>query len=118
MIITMTAIPHTAPTTALPSPLSRASLLAHGSKYVRYIIESRLLIIFLRNDPQRPKTYLLTCAPNDNANQLAHPNSLIRVFIVRMKQLCILGYRNAPNEDSDQTARMRRPICIFAVPTP
>ena len=30
------------------------------------------------------------------------------VFVVRMKKLYHLGYLNAPSEDSDQTARMRK----------
>ena len=42
--------------------------------------------------PKREKTYLITCAPNEDSNQPAHPRSLIRVFAVRMTKLCILGY--------------------------
>ena len=34
--------------------------------------------------------YLLTCAPNEDSNQPAHPRSLIRIFIVRMTKLCII----------------------------
>ena len=34
----------------------------------------------------------LTCAPNEDSNQPAHPRCPIRVFIVRMKKLCVLGY--------------------------
>ena len=41
----------------------------------------------------------------------AHPRSLIRVFVLRVKKL--LAIQNAPDEDSDQTARMRRLIWIF-----
>ena len=43
-------------------------------------------------EPQREKTYPLTCAPTEDSNQPAHPRSLIRAFVVRMKKLCILGY--------------------------
>ena len=43
-------------------------------------------------EPQREKTYLVTCGPNEDSNQPAHPRSLIRVFVVRLKKLCILGY--------------------------
>ena len=38
------------------------------------------------------KTYLTTCAPNEDSNQPAHPRSLIRVSVVRMKTPSILGY--------------------------
>ena len=43
-------------------------------------------------EPQREKTYLLTCAPNEDSNQPADPRSLIRIFVVRTTKLCILGY--------------------------
>ena len=43
-----------------------------------------------------------------------HPGSLFRVYAVRMKETCINGYKNAPSEDSDQTALMRSLIRIFA----
>ena len=36
--------------------------------------------------------YLLTYASNEDSDQPAHPRCLIRVFIVRMKKLCILSY--------------------------
>ena len=45
-----------------------------------------------RNEPQRQKTYRLTCAPKKDSDQPAHPRSLIKVFVVRMKKLCIPGY--------------------------
>ena len=54
---------------------------------------------------QRGKTYILTWAPNEDSNQSSYPHSLIRVFGVRRKNLCILVYPNAPSEDSDQTGR-------------
>ena len=38
---------------------------------------------------QRDKTYILTCAPNEDSNQLAYPHNMIRVLIVRMKRLCL-----------------------------
>ena len=31
-------------------------------------------------------------APSEDSNQPAHPHSLLRVFVVCMKKLCILGY--------------------------
>ena len=46
------------------------------------------------NEPQREKTYLLTCALKEDSDQPAHPRSLIRVFVVRMMKLCILGCPN------------------------
>ena len=44
-------------------------------------------------EPQREKTYLLTCAPSEDSNQLVGSCSLIRVFVVRMKKFCIHDYR-------------------------
>ena len=38
------------------------------------------------------KTYSLTCVPNKDSNQPAHPQSLNRVFVVCKKELCILFY--------------------------
>ena len=43
-------------------------------------------------EPQRGKTYFLTCVPNEGLDQHAPPRSLTRVFVVRMKKFCILGY--------------------------
>ena len=40
---------------------------------------------------QHEKVYLLTCAPNEDSDQTAHLRSLIWVFVVLMKKLCILG---------------------------
>ena len=42
--------------------------------------------------PQRDKTYRLIGAPNDDSNQPAHPRSLIRAFVVRVKKCCIRNY--------------------------
>ena len=49
-------------------------------------------------EPEREKTYLLTCALNEDWNQSAHPRSLIRIFDGRMKKLCILGYPKCAQE--------------------
>ena len=54
---------------------------------------------------QRQKTYLRTCTPNEHSKQPADPHSLIRIFVVRMNELCILDIQNAPSEHSDQTVR-------------
>ena len=53
--------------------------------------------------PQREKTYLLTCAPNEDSDQTAHSRSLISLRCPHEESL----HPNAPSEDSDQTARMR-----------
>ena len=50
-------------------------------------------LMALSYEPQRAKTTILIRAPNEDSNQPSHPRSLIRVFIVRMKKLCILGYQ-------------------------
>ena len=62
---------------------------------------------------QHEKTYLLTCATNEDTNQHARPRSLVRICIVRMRKLCT-SFQNVPAEDSGQIARMRRLIWIFA----
>ena len=61
----------------------------------------------VHNEPQREKTYFLICAANEDSNQLAHPRSKVRVFVVRIKKILSLDIQNAPCEASDQTARMR-----------
>ena len=50
--------------------------------------------LFLLNAYNYMKTYLLTCAHNKDSNHPAHPRSLIRSFIVRIKILDIIGYLN------------------------
>ena len=37
-----------------------------------------------RFEPQREKTYLQTCAPNEDSDQPAHPRSLIKIFTGRV----------------------------------
>ena len=41
---------------------------------------------------KKTKTYPLTYAPNEDSYQPVHPRSLISVFVVHMKKLCILDY--------------------------
>ena len=41
---------------------------------------------------KKKKPYILICALNKYSNQPARPRSLIGVFVVRTKKLCILGY--------------------------
>ena len=60
--------------------------------------------IIYMDKPQREKTNLLTGVPNEDSDQPEHSRSLIRVFIVRTKKLCILGYPKY------QTLRMHRLI--------
>ena len=65
-------------------------------------------------EPIHEKTYLLTCAPNEDSDKPAHPRSLIIVFVVRVKDFAFLAIPNAPSEDSDQTVWMCRLIWIFS----
>ena len=44
----------------------------------------------------------VTCPPNKDSDQPAHPRSLIRVFLFHMKKLCIHGFPKTPSEKSDQ----------------
>ena len=65
----------------------------------------------VRHEPLREKTFLLTCAPNEDLYQSALLCSLIIVFVVRMENtLASLAFLNALSEDFDQTSRMRRLI--------
>ena len=59
------------------------------------------------------KAYLLTCSPNEDLTKF-NLRSLVRVFAVRMKNFASFAIQNAPSENSDQTARMRRLVWIFA----
>ena len=43
--------------------------------------------------------YLLIYASKAESNQPAHPRSLIRVFVVRMKKLASLSVQNAPSRN-------------------
>ena len=58
--------------------------------------------------------YKLTRAYSEDSNQSAHPPSLIRVVVFRLK-ICFgpLTTHIVRIEDSDQTVRMRRLICVF-----
>ena len=49
------------------------------------------------------ETYLLTCAPNEDLNQYARPRSLIRVFVVRTRNFCILS--DCANAQADLNLR-------------
>ena len=58
--------------------------------------------------------YMLTCAYSDDSDQSVHPLSKIRVVVFRLKKCFgLLATHIVPIEDSDQTARMRRLICVF-----
>ena len=46
----------------------------------------------------------------EDSNQPAHSHSLISTIVVRMKHFASLANQNAPDEDADQTAQMRRLI--------
>ena len=48
-----------------------------------------------------------------NSNHVALPLNVNGIFVVRIKKPCILGIKNAPSEDSDETVRMHRLIWIF-----
>ena len=64
--------------------------------------------------PLLEKTYIPTYVSSEDSDQPAHSRSLIRIFTKRIfdRQECegFLGFFHAGNEDSDQTARMRRLI--------
>ena len=58
--------------------------------------------------------YKLTCAYSEDSNQSVNPLSLIRVVVFRLKKCFeLLATHIVHIEDSDQTARTRRLICVF-----
>ena len=64
-------------------------------------------------EPVSSIRYNLTCRYSEDSNQCMHPPSLIRVVVLRLKKCFdMLAIHRAPIEDSDQTARMRRLICV------
>ena len=73
-----------------------------------------MFLIFMNRNVRKKNIASDICAQNKDSNQPAYRQSLIRVFLVRMKTLCIFTIQIMPSEDSDQTARMRRLIRIFA----
>ena len=71
--------------------------------------------------PQHKKTYLLTCAPEEDSYQPAHPGSLISDFFVSTN-FEYLAFQNTPSENSEKSARMqcvreymRACVCVNAV---
>ena len=63
--------------------------------YMRFLIflcHDITRIRYNAHEHLRQKTYLLTYAPNEDSDQTAHPRSLIWVFVVRMKEVCIIDY--------------------------
>ena len=54
----------------------------------------------------KEKTYLGTCASNEDLNQPVYSRSLIRVSVVLTKKVCTLVIQNATGEDSVQSVRI------------
>ena len=65
-------------------------------------------------EPQHVKTYNRIFAPNENSNQPAHRAVWSESSFSAWRNFASLAFQNAPSEDSDQTARKRRLIWIFA----
>ena len=65
------------------------------------------------NEPAHDKTNKMACAPSEDSDQLRHPHSLVRVFALRSWVAKDPSFFfHADNEDSDQTGRMPRLICL------
>ena len=75
--------------------IRRSRLVEFGNRRCRYFI-------ILQINPGHRISYKIACVSSDDSDQPAHPRSLIRVFAVRMRTLCILG-----NEDWSD--------CAFAI---
>ena len=50
-------------------------------------VTNTAFLMMSTNVPQLEKTYLLTCLPNEDSNQPAHPLSLTRFFVVAQSDL-------------------------------
>ena len=61
-------------------------------------------------EPPRQKTYLRTCMSSENSNQPVHSFNFIRIITGRIWLAKDAKFLNADNQDSNQTARMRRLI--------
>ena len=70
-----------------------------------------------RHDVNRQKMYVWKCTPSEDSDQLAHSRSLIRIFTGSIMDSQGCKFFHVDNEDSDQTARMRRLIWVIAVRT-
>ena len=87
--------------TSLPNEsnrISRQTMFAKARKLCQILsaiyVERAVVCITDIFESQRDKTWLQTCAPNEDLNQPVHLRSLIRVFVVSMKKLSILVYPN------------------------
>ena len=60
-----------------------------GGLHYRYLF-TQGLYVHMRCYVKKKRTFWR--APNEDSKQPAHARSLIRIFVVRMKKLCILGY--------------------------
>ena len=63
----------------------------------------------LESVPMRP-----TYASSEDSNQPAHPRSLSRVFVVRMKNFASLASQDTRSDYFDKTERKRMLIWMFA----
>ena len=59
----------------------------------------------LKYEPQNDKTNKMTCESSEDSDQPGHPPSLIRVFTVGMKKVCVLSYPLSAQQ------RLIRPGC-------
>ena len=50
-------------------------------------VHGEMFVLYHTVEPQSERTYLLTCASNEDSNKPMHLHSLIRVFVVHMKIL-------------------------------
>ena len=58
------------------------------------------------HEPQREKTYLLTCLPSEDSNHPAYLRNMISLLCPHEKNFASLAIQNTPREDSDQTERI------------
>ena len=65
------------------------------------------------NEPVLVRYQQLECKYSENSDPPAHPHSLIRVLVFRLRKLGPLTIHRAPIKTSDQTARMQRLFWLF-----
>ena len=68
----------------------------------------------ITNEPAHDKINKMACAPSEDTYQPGHPPSLIRLSNCAQWVAKDPSFLHTDSENSDQTGRMPRLICVFA----
>ena len=87
----------------------------NGEKiYKAYLVPLTVYLSSVMHEPERQKTYLRKCAPNEYSDQPAHSRSLIRIFMGRILDSPGWKFFHAEKQVSHHTAQMRKLIWHYA----